>query len=216
MESLANPTTFIKDKEPFASGGNRLCFYHPTNPAHCLKVIRPDRTPAIRRAEKKFPANLRSLSTYNENLVESVTLSYLHCNYPSRITQHLPNSFGLVQTNWGIAHETELIYDFDRRVSQTLEKYIRKNGLDLRIQTAIREFKENWSVKPPRTRDLIPHNFVVQLSEKNAKLIMIDGFGRKPKLKKIINFFSDQFYIKRRLKDFDYRMKLINERRSKK
>jgi len=52
MPSIDEPMITLKDKEPFTSGGNRLCFRHPANPERCLKVIRSDRTPAIRRAEK--------------------------------------------------------------------------------------------------------------------------------------------------------------------
>ena len=101
MQFTGKPVIVLRDQEPFASGGNRLCFRHPENSKHCLKVIRPDRTPAIRRAEKRFPKNLRPLSTYDENLAEAEILRYLHNNYPIQITQHLPRSFGLVRTDIG-------------------------------------------------------------------------------------------------------------------
>lgn len=213
MKSIDKPVIILKDKEPFASGGNRLCFRHPQNPEHCLKVIRSDRTPAIRKAEKRFPANLRPLSTYDENLVEIAALNYLRRNYPIQITRHLPCSFGLVETDLGTAHETELVCDADRRISQTLEQYIWKNGIDPTIERAIRTFKEDWCTQPPRTRDLIPHNFVVRLDKKNVRLVLIDGFGKKP----LIQFpFVDRLaklHLKRRLEDFDYRIKLIVKRK---
>ena len=204
----------LEDKEPFASGGNRLCFRHPSNPKHCLKVIRQDRSPTIRRAEKRFPANLRSLSTYDENLVEVAVLEYLHENYPVDICQHLPSSFGLVETDLGTAHETDLICDENTLISQTLEQYIWKNGLDSIVESALRIFKENWAIKPPRTRDLIPHNFVIRLDKESAHLVLIDGFGKKPSIKWL---FSDQLAklrLERRLRDFDYRIKLITKRKA--
>jgi hypothetical protein len=214
MQSTDKSIVVLKDQEPFASGGNRLCFRNPKNPEHCLKVIRPDRTPMIRRAEKRFPANLRPLSTYDENLAEVAVLNYLHSSRPIQITRHLPRSFGLVQTDLGTAHETTLICDADGLVSQTLEQYIWKNGMNPIVEQAIQVFKKDWTTKPPSTRDLIPHNFVVQLEEKNAHLVLIDGFGKKP----LIRFpFADQtskLRLKHRLHDFDYRIQLITKRKA--
>ena len=214
MKSIDKSVIVLGDQEPFASGGNRLCFRHPQNPEHCLKIIRSDRTPLIRRAEKRFPANLRPLSTYDENLVEILVLNYLHNNYPIQITRHLPRSFGLVETNLGTAHETELVCDADGRISQTLEQYIWENGMNSTVEKAIQIFKQDWSTKPPSTRDLIPHNFVVRLDEESTHLVLIDGFGKKPHIRFL---FSDQLAklrLKRRLKNFDSRIQLVMKRKA--
>lgn len=211
MKSVHKPSIFLTDQDPFASGGNRLCFHHPTNSSRCLKVIRANRTPAIRRAEKGFPANLRPLSTYDENLVEFITLNYLHDNYPSEITRHLPRSFGLVETDLGTAHETELVCDSDGRIAETLEQYVWKNGMNSTVKQAIHIFKQDWSTKPPNTRDLIPHNFVIRLDVESAHLILIDGFGRKPKFRFPFADKLAKSRLKRRLKDFDYRVQLITK-----
>ena len=205
------PAIELKRQKPFASGGNRLCFRHPENPERCLKVLLANRTPEIRRAEKRFPANLRPLSTYDENLVEFITLNYLHDNYPSEITRHLPRSFGLVETDLGTAHETELVCDSDGRIAQTLEQYVWKNGMNSTVKKAIRIFKKDWSNKPPNTRDLIPHNFVIKLDVESAHLILIDGFGRKPKFRVPFADTLAKLRLKRRLKDFDYRVQLITK-----
>lgn len=214
MPSTDKPIISLKDREPFAFGGNRLCFRHPANPERCLKVVRPDRTPAIRRAEKRFPANLRPLSTYDENLVEFITLNHLHCNCPSQITRHLARSFSLVETDLGTAHETELVCDSDGRIAQTLEQYIWRNGMDSTVKQAIRIFKQDWSTKPPNTRDLIPHNFVIKLDVDSAHLILIDGFGRRPKFSFPFAYKLAKLRLKSRLKDFDYRVQLITKRKS--
>lgn len=204
----------LKDKEPFASGGNRLCFRHPEYPDRCLKVIRPDRAPEIRRAEKKFPANLRPLWVFDENLQEASVLCYLHKRYPAKIARHLPRTFGLVRTDLGSAHDTEMICDSDGLISQTLEQYIWENGLNPIVQQAIETFKNNWSTNPPSTRDLIPHNFVVQLSEEEVRLVLIDGFGKKPCLKFPFKNRLIKSRFKRRLQNFDYRIQLIIERKA--
>jgi hypothetical protein len=214
MKSTDKPAIVLKDRKPFASGGNRLCFSHPQNPEHCLKVIRPDRTPVIRKAEKRFPANLRPLSTFDENAVEFAVLNYLHKRYPPQITCHLPRSFGLTETDLGTVHETELIRDADGRISQTLEQYIWKNGINPIIEQAIQTFKKDWATKPPRTRDLIPHNFVVRLDGKNAHLVLIDGFGKKPSIRFLLADQMAKLSLKRRLNDFDYRIQLITKRKA--
>lgn len=214
MTSIDKPAILLKGRKPFASGGNRLCFSHPQNPEHCLKVIRPDRTPAIRRAEKRFPANLRPLSTFDENVVEFAVLNYLHERYPTQITCHLPRSFGLIETDLGKAHATELICDADGLISQTLEQYIWENGINPIVDQAIRTFKKDWATKPPRTRDLIPHNFVVRLDGKSAHLVLIDGFGKKPSIQFFFANRIAKLSLKRRLDDFDYRIQLITKRKA--
>ena len=213
MPSTDKPIIVLEDQEPFASGGNRLCFRHPLNPKRCLKVIRPDRTPMIRRAEKQFPANLRPLSLFDENLAEVSVLNYLQSSYTTQITKHLPHSFGLIETDLGVAHETELICDADGLISQTLEQYIWKNGQDPIVERAIGNFKEDWAIQPPCTRDLIPHNFVVRLEEESVNLVLIDGFGKKPRMKLPFSEIFAKLQLKRRLKDFDHRVRLITERK---
>jgi hypothetical protein len=214
MESIDKRMIILKNSEPFSSGGNRLCFRHPEHPERCLKVLRPERTPTIRRAEKRFPANLRPLSTYDENLVEVGVLNYLHSNYPIQITRHLPRSFGLVETALGAAHETELVCDADGLISQTLEQYIWENGINPIIEQAIQIFKEDWPVKPPRTRDLIPHNFVVQLKDEATHLVLIDGFGKKPLIKLPFTSQLSKLRLKQRFEDLDYRIGLITKRKA--
>lgn len=214
MPSTDKPTVVLEGQKPFASGGNRLCFRHPTNPERCLKVIRPDRTPVIRRAEKRFPANLRPLSVFDENRVEVAVLDYLHGNYPAQITKYLPRSFGLTETDLGAAHETELICDASGLISQTLEQYVWVNGLNPVVEQAIQTFKNDWAFEPPRTRDLIPHNFVVRLEDKNAHLMLIDGFGKKPSIEFPFADLLNSLRLKRRFKNFDYRVQLITERKA--
>lgn len=118
MKSIDKPIILLDNREPCASGEDRLYFRHPEYKDRCLKVIRPDHTPEIRRSEKRFPANLRPLSLFDENLVEVAVLNYLQSSYQTQITKHLPRSFGLVETDLGrLAHETDLICDEDGLIS---------------------------------------------------------------------------------------------------
>ena len=64
-------------------------------------------------------------------------------------------------------------------ISQTLEQYLWHHGLDSIAASAVDTFLQDWSIQPPFTRDLIPHNLVIQLHSKNTRLILIDGLGRQ-------------------------------------
>ena len=57
-------TLVLTDHNPFAQGGNRLCFVHPEDSLRCIKVRRPDFTLEDRRREKGFPKNLKPLSSF--------------------------------------------------------------------------------------------------------------------------------------------------------
>jgi len=205
----------LTDSTPFSSGGNRLCYRHPHNPDRCLKVLRPDRTPAIRRNEKSFPAKLRPLEYFDENLVEFKALNHLHTYYPDAIRKHLPETFGLISTDKGLAHMTSLILDHDGLISQTLEQYVWEHGLNSIAAQSISKFKLSWQTRTPHTRDLIPHNFVLQHTDDTARLVLIDGFGRKPStVASLFRYFSKRRIYKRRILDLDQRIERLLERKS--
>lgn len=171
----------ISQSEPFSKGGNRLCFVSPSNPNVCLKVHQIDRTPKHRRQRKSFPANIRPLSFYDENRQEHRSLLRHFKDFPQTICQHLPTSYGMVETDLGTAHAMELVRDSDGLISQTVELYIWENGLDATIKNALNTFKEHWLSAPPRSRDLLPHNLVLRKSSTESTIIIIDGYGRHPK-----------------------------------
>jgi hypothetical protein len=185
MSKTQAPTALLQlsTQTPFSKGGNRLCFVHPKEPKHCLKVLIPESLPEVRRRKKSFPANLRPLKYFDENLQEMHALSSLSNNYPERITKHLPQSFGIVATDMGDAHQVSLIRDWDNRISQTLEQYLWANGMDETVKEALKRFNNDWLAGAPTTRDLLPHNLVLQLSKgQQANLVLIDGYGRKGRI----------------------------------
>ena len=82
--------------EPFARGGNRLCFVHPQHPDRCIKVRRPDRPLTKLRAQKRFPKNLRPLSSFDDNLEEFRVMKRLHDHYGDEIFTLVSRCFGFV------------------------------------------------------------------------------------------------------------------------
>ena len=91
----------LADKEAFARGGNRLCYIHPEHADRCIKVRRPDRSLAWRRAKKRFPKNLRPLSAFDDNLDEYRVMTQLQSHYPPRLFDHVSRCYGMVETDMG-------------------------------------------------------------------------------------------------------------------
>jgi len=199
----------LSDDLIFSSGGNRLCFVSPLNRKRCLKLLRPDRTPEVRRSEKSFPSNLRPLSFFDENLSEQVRLNFLFNRFPPAITKHLPRSYGIVQTSRGLAHETDLIRDKNGSIAQSLEQYIWDNGLNEPAKSAIDAFFQDWAKAPPQTRDLIPHNMVLSFSSEPAEIMLIDGLGRMPLIPSLKGTRMSQTRLLKRRKNFDERIQRI-------
>jgi hypothetical protein len=206
----------LSDDLIFSSGGNRLCYVSPSDNTRCLKLLRPDRTPEIRRSEKSFPSNLRPLSFFDENLSEQIRLDFLFRSFPPLITKHLPRTYGMVQTSAGLAHETDLIRDNDGSIAQSLEQYIWDNGLNQTAELATDQFFKDWSEAPPQTRDLIPHNMVITFRSTSATIILIDGLGRMPLIPSLSGTRMSLKRLAKRRDNFDERIQRVLGRLSKK
>jgi hypothetical protein len=59
----------LSNLSPFASGGNRDCYEHPTNPNICIKVTKSGILENIRR-NKAWYKRLRSSKSFDDNLRE--------------------------------------------------------------------------------------------------------------------------------------------------
>ena len=164
--------------EPFAQGGNRLCFVHPEDPARCIKVRRPDFTLEDRRRKKSFPKNLKPLSSFDDNLEELRVMRVFEKRYGDSVFAHVSRCYGFEGTDMGRGLTSELIRDQDGRISQTLKKYLWDSGLNDAISHAINLFTEFWVHNSVPSRDLLLHNIVVQISgEQIERLVVIDGLG---------------------------------------
>lgn len=59
------------------------------------------------------------------NIIEWFIIN--NCNYNS--LEHLPTYYGIYYTIYGYGLMYELVKDYDGKISQTLQKYIRDNGI---------------------------------------------------------------------------------------
>ena len=161
---------------PFAEGGNRMCFVHPDNPHRCLKVIHPGILTKIKRG-KPWYKQLRSSESFDDNLREQKAYNQkaLKSDNP-KIWNHLARWYGMVETNIGIASETELIRN-NGKIAETLEEYLFRDGLTIEIKDSIKEFHIWLREHLVLTKNLIPHNLVLASQDEKLKIKIIDGLG---------------------------------------
>jgi hypothetical protein len=189
----------LNDIFPFAKGGNRMCFVHPDNPNRCLKVIHPGILTKIKKS-KPWYKQLRSSESFDDNLREQNAYNQkaLKSNNPE-IWDHLAKWYGMVETDIGIASETELIRN-NGRIAETLEEYLFRNGLTDEIKDAIEEFHKWLRQHLVLTKNLIPHNLVLTSQEKKLKIKIIDGLGSQHSFPyQIIQLFLQIDTIERRV-----------------
>lgn len=164
--------------EPFAQGGNRLCFVHPEDASLCIKVRRPDFTLEDRRRKKGFPKNLRKLSSFDDNLEEFNVMRSIERYYGQEAFVHISRCYGFVDTDMGRGLVSELIRNSNGCIAETLKKEIWDAGITCELDTAIKEFSAFWISNTLPSRDLLLHNIVVQCLHDNVlRLVVVDGLG---------------------------------------
>ncbi|RLU01361.1 YrbL family protein [Ketobacter sp.] len=165
--------------QPFAKGGNRLCFVHPEDPARCIKVRRPDFTLEDLRRAKGFPKNLRPLASFDDNQEEHRVMQALHRRYGEVLYQHVSHCYGFVDTDLGPGLVSELVRNDNGRIAYSLKQQLAETGLSDDLNTAIDTFCAFWEWHCIPSRQLLTHNVVVQCdaNDRASRLVMIDGLG---------------------------------------
>lgn len=190
-------TLNVSDLQPFARGGNRLCFIHPGHADRCIKVRRPDFTLADLRKKKGFPKNLRPLSSFDDNAEEFKVMSALHKRIGEPMYQFISRCFGFEETDMGKGLVSELIRDESGSISHTLKQYIWDEGYTADCQRAVNEFIEGWNLLGVPSRDLLVHNIVVQraLDGSIRRLVVIDGLGSSSIIPDVL--FPKNYFLKK-------------------
>lgn len=175
-------TAQLASRQPFARGGNRLCFIDPDDASRCIKVRRPDFTLADCRRKKGFPKNLKPLSSFDDSLEEFGVMQSFERHYPDSIFQHISRCYGFVDTDMGRGLSSELIRDSDGRISITLKQYVWERGYSDDCRAAVEQLCEHWLSHCVPSRDILVHNVVVQREIGEAdecirRLVVIDGLG---------------------------------------
>ena len=162
--------------EPFAEGGNRICFINPQNPNQCLKILHPGLLDKINK-DRPWYKKARSLESFDDNLreKEGYEQKALKSKDPN-IWKHLAKWYGLQETSLGLASVTELIKN-KGQIAGTLEQYLLENGLTEEIKESLKIF-ENWLMKNlVLTKNILPHNLVLKKDENKFVIKIVDGLG---------------------------------------
>ncbi|UHQ56932.1 YrbL family protein [Microbulbifer sp. YPW16] len=192
----------LSGQKPFASGGNRHCYRHPSDAGKCVKVMRTGRIDELRNrapwykrlaGNDRFDDNLRELAGYRQRALR-------HVGDNSPVWRHLARWYGLVDTSEGTAAVSQLILDDSGNPAPTLESYLQQHGLDAPITAALEQFAQwLWETRV-LTKNILPHNLVVRMRDGTPELVLIDGLGRATLLPFPEWFeFSNRHYIQRRI-----------------
>ena len=189
----------LDDIKPFAEGGNRMCFVHPDNPGRCLKVVHPG-LPSKIKNNKSWYKRFRSIESFDDNLREQRAYDQkaLKKDDPN-LWLHLARWYGMTETSIGNASETELIRNGDT-IAETLETYLFREGITEEIKASIEDFEQWLKDHLVLTKNLIPHNLVLDYQNDKIVIKIIDGLGSQAfiPLPNYSDFFAKR-YINRRI-----------------
>ena len=209
-------TLILSSLEPFAQGGNRLCFIHPSDKNKVIKVRRPDFSLEEKRRRKGGLKRLRPLSSFDDNLDEYKVMQSIDKSLGDKAYDCISRCYGFEDTDLGAGLVSDLVRDEDGHVSHTLKQYIWDNGYTETCQKAVEKFTEDWVILRIPSTDLLLHNIVVQLdSQANIKCLMVvDGLGES---KLIPNWLTPEFILnkkfRRRIKKLEDRISQLLEER---
>ena len=169
----------LSGSTPFAEGDNRWCFRHPYRPDRCLKIMKPGVAEALYTA-MPLHKKLRGRDSADDNLREAQGYKQTALRKASgEPWKHLPRWHGRVQTSLGMANETDLIRE-EGKPAVTLEAILRETGLDQNVSAALQDFGHWLERTGILSRNLLPHNLVVQRETTPWQIYLIDGLGAPP------------------------------------
>lgn len=164
--------------QPFAQGGNRLCFVHPGRPDVCVKVPRPDVDLAAKRRRKGLKGRLKPARSFDDNRADAATLAALHRDIGPPLAAFAPRFLGWVETDLGPGIAVDLIRDADGAIATPLKQHLWERGLDAALEAALAEFSAFWVRQRVPSRELLLHNLVARRRRGGAlRLLAIDGLG---------------------------------------
>lgn len=169
----------LKGLEPFARGGNRLCFVDPSDPNRCIKVRRPEFTLEDLRKRKGFPHTMFPAAWLDESIKEHRILDRCQRRLGDKLNKVVAKHYGFVGTDMGQGLCSELIRNADGRISISVMEYVWENGKTDSLMSAVKQFENIWPALLIPSRDLLLHNVVAQTdhSHQIVRLVVIDGLG---------------------------------------
>lgn len=161
-----------------------------------------------RRNRDVYNLGNKCLKIHNKNtkLIFSNLIEWLivnNCNYNS--LEHLPKYYGIYYTNYGYGSMYELVKDYDGKISQTLQKYIRDNGITDELLLAVKNLNKYCLDNNIIIDALSLGNILVKINCNKITLYICDGLGDK--IESIFLFLTFNF-VKRQV--IKYKCKKLN------
>ncbi len=207
---MASGPIELRNREPFAIGGTRLCYLDPTDESRCIKVLRSDRTPNERRRLATGLRKFRSLRHWDDQLKERLAYQELISRHGDSVWDHIPEFYEAVETDLGIGIVTKVFRNYDGAFPLNLEQQI-PLGIDTPLQVAIDEFKYWLRSELVLTRNLLPHNIIAVRDVADCcRLVIVDGLGNSEWIP-IASWFKPvaRLKIERKISRFDERIQLL-------
>ena len=192
IPSSASDPLVLSGKEPFARGGKRHCYVHPSDSALCVKVAA--------RAEGE--------DCHAQQKLDLEDYALLKKRGREAVFERIPEIAGVVDTDLGPGIVMQLYRDANGRISRKLAEVVRERGLTPTLIRAIDELKQ-WQRKHRLlTRDTGPHNVLaVCLGEDDWKLVIIEGWlNRRHRWLAQVHPLFEDYLIGRQLRKFDRRV----------
>lgn len=184
MHWYSNETVTLSSQEPFAVGGNRYCFRYPGKTELCIKVNQPGRAEDVRKRSPLYK-KIRRVASFDDNVQEYRAYQQRAIrNADEVVWSHLSRCHGWINTDIGIGLVSDFFADNNNEPAMTLEVYLKQFGLTKEIENCIQQFSEYLRSTLLLTKNLLPHNIVVEFEDdKPNRLVIIDGLG-------IVGFFA--------------------------
>lgn len=150
----------LESSQLIGRGLRRECYFHPEDENKCIKiVVAGDHKETVREQSYYWLLNKRNISW-----------------------QMLARFYGNIETNRGAGAVFELIRDYNKKVSKTLEHYFSANSqteIDYqalsRAMPLLKQYLLKWKIL---TISLKPQNIVYKrIDESEGTLVVIDNIG---------------------------------------
>ncbi|AQQ71317.1 PhoP regulatory network protein YrbL [Limihaloglobus sulfuriphilus] len=162
--------------EPFAVGGRRECYVHPSDASKCVKVLRTDKNVSARRKKLFVPSVLRR--RYDNNEDERRVLNKLEKRIGKGMQLHIPLCYGYEPTDLGPGLVLDLVRDTDGKISRSLREHFYQNLHPLEFKDGFDELTRFLCQHNIITRNLLDHNLVAsKQADGSWQIYIIDGFG---------------------------------------
>lgn len=164
----------LKNAPPLAKGGSRFVFRHPDNPAHLIKVIRPEVIEARFGTGASWYKRLRRFGKYLSYHREIQEFLAVHAT-TDQAPDFLQKIIGFAHTDMGLGLVIEGIFDKNGNLAPTLGDLLKDHRYDPKLEAALEDCFAKILASPVVLSDYNVGNFVY-LEEEN-RFIMIDGQG---------------------------------------